>query len=324
MDIENHIRGNLIQRATAEERLFFGGARSATIASAIQDLAQSDGLRESHMAFFLEMNKAFRAAAGLTHNRGIVDIKFEQGILTPDSVAASEDWAVCPQDHNGKNLWAMNTYSSIVRQEGMFFTARDFPVKWHMEHINERCRQRKSNPIETESLTFLRHNAIALSMLRVFEEEHGKTGNTYLPFALPEKNGILVGHTMHLTPAEIGNRLFIVATNKFGMFPTERYQWLPHLAMTVRTFLGPDEITPAQAKLRMELLRFYQPGKIRLIEQELALFNKTPSGMPPADIPFMQEHQQCLQSLRKLMTSPLWYSAARLPAHLRSPDLHRT
>lgn len=323
MDPESYVNASLLSRATATERRFFEGLQSSSMASLVQDFAVSEGMREPHMEFFLGLNRDFRTATGLINIGSTNSFRFEGGVLVPGSIAQSHDWAVCPQDQAGKTFWAMNSYLSTAMPEGIFFCAREFPVKWHLDHINERCKQRRSSPIEPYSMDFVRHNAVALSMLRIFEEQHRKTGNSYYSFALPEKNGLLYGHTMNIASPEITNRLHLLATNRFGNFPTAPYSWRPNLCMTVRTFIGPDEMTPAQAKLRMELLRFYQPDKARALANELSFFNNVHGGYVHVAPGIMKTYEACTEAMKRLMTSPLWYATTRLPAHLRTMDFSK-
>ncbi len=320
MGPDEYIRQALQEKATPVERDFFSGKRLAEISSFAQDIHNSDAINSRHVDYFSTLFTAFGQASTLKPMRRSFTPRFENERLMEDSVIHSFDIGLSAEDHRGKTLYAINSFNAAASPAGFFFSARPMPVKWHMEHINQRCIERKSKPLDSNDWMFIQHNAMAASMLRIFEDDRDADPNAHRPFILPERRGILVGHTMQLPRDTPGNRIHLLATRDISAMQLSPYINNPYSIMTVRTFLGPDEMSPAMTKMRYSLLDFYKPQKMVTLFNELNNWDKLEANkdrFPPTS-----DDIAVMSGLKNLMNSPLWDQTARLPVHLQ-PRHHR-
>jgi hypothetical protein len=156
---------------------------------------------------------------------------------------------------------------------------------------------------------FRMHNAMALAMLRIFEDRHPK--GTY-PFVLPERNGILLGHTTPLPDSHPNNRIFMMAMESFDRFGIAQYEWIPKMSMMLNTFIGLKEMTPGQTNLRKALIPFYAGERAAGLGTEIdrALDTVKDERLLP------ERYTKAMSALTQVVESSLWKNATRLPKNL--------
>lgn len=315
MSLERYLNESLHERASPVERDFLAGPRGRQIHSLANDLFSGAPVNVRHVNFFSSLYQDFDTATKTRDMSRLDLVSYEGDHLAPGSEMRRRGWNISTETYrSGKVFYAMNEVNASVSDAGIFFSARSFPVKWYIDHINERCAQRGANLIDMHTPLFMRHNVLALAMLRVIEQDDHFDARMPQPFILPEKRGVLIGHTMRIPQGYEANRMFLLATNHLPAMNMGAYTRVPNFALSVRTYYGPDEMTPAMAKLRYSLLPFYQPQKILTLFPEMENF--THVALPPGH-PFQPpppEESAALPELAKLMKSPLWRQAARLPA----------
>lgn len=316
MSLERYLDESLYDRASPVERDLLAGARGRQIHSLANDLFSGAAVNVRHVDFFSTLYQDFDAATKTRDMSRPALLNYEGEHLAPGSEIRRRGWNISTETYrSGKVFHAINEVNASVSDAGVFFAARAFPVKWYMDHINERCAQRGANLIDMHTPLFMRHNVLALAMLRVIEQDEHFDARMPQPFILPEKRGVLIGHTMRIPEGYAANRLFLLASNNLPAMNMGRYARIPDFALSVRTYYGPDEMTPAMTKLRYSLLPFYQPQKIFGLFPEMENFNHIalPPGSPVVPPPPPTD-SATLSDLARLMKSPLWRQAARLPA----------
>lgn len=317
MDWEDQILKACLRRVTPQEETLFSGQKGKELAQFIRHVDTTPHLTEANVDYFNQLIEDFSRVSQVKTHRQDSELCSEGGIIMKKSFLYREGRGLSWENHRGKHFLAFNHFSSVVSGEGIFAAIRPYPVKWYDDHISGRFLERHKETNIAQDPIFFQHNAVALAMLRIIEDEHDHSQTGYHPFLLPERNGVLIGHTLRAMPDESWNRIMFLASNDYSAMPMDEYEWFPRLNMTVRTFYGPDEMTPAMVKMRQFLLPFYSGEKAKGLSLEMDAFHYVNNGTAFERDSRSSQYMDALIELADLMKTPLWRQAAILPEHLR-------
>lgn len=303
---------------TQVESSILSGKKARDYVSFFRDVHQSEAINPRHFDFFNDLTAQFRQAIGSTSHQHITHLHFENDRLTAESLSLTRASGLAVEDSGGKKLTSLTNLHTFVYPNSVFSTLTATPVKWHMDHIAERMASRGSNPLTEKAPIFFQHNALALSMLRILEEEHNEHVRGYHAFLLPERDGVLLGHTVPMAARENKNRVVLMAAAQdIRNLRTVPYEWIPTMNMTVRTYYGPKEMTPAMHRLRNRLLPFYGGEKAKALQLELDSVDDTQGSTHFETHPRRDNYINAFLDLSDIMQSSEWKLGTQLPQHLR-------
>lgn len=307
---------DMFPRLSRAERTLFSGTRAQEIAQFANDFHNANGINPAHLSYFFNLVDDFYAASSAKSTNIINDVRFDNDRLSPGSMVKISGWGVSAEDRRGKSLVSLNKFTAIAENAGFFMAARPYPVKWHLDHIKHRMQER--NPSRNTDIMFSEHNIVALAMLRIFEEEHVDGSIQYHPFVLPERGGIILGHTMRTAPEDSFNRVHLTLAKDFESLTLSPYVWMPGMHIIARTFINMAELSPQMQRLRGELLKFYTPARIQALDIQIPLFVETKKCDFFDKYPQKEAYMSAMVDLADLMAGPLWQKAVKLPMHLRA------
>ncbi len=297
---------------TTNESIIMGGQDGRDITSLFWDVASQERVTDRHAQELLRLSTPFANALSplSTHRDGT--LQTQDGLITPGYGITTKAMGTARETIEGRNFTALNIFSASVNAHGLFTHTLSFPVKWNTGHIDDRMEERGGGyKLDPVSPMFRAHNATALAMLRLLEQKHG---SGIYPVLLPERNGVLLGHTVPIPDDHPNNRIFMMSIDALDSFGIAFYEWRPKMHMTVRTFLGHGEMTLAQANLRKALLPFYSGDKAAGLHTEIDRMMDTEKN--PRLLP--EKYVRAVDALSRVMDSPLWKAALRLPSNLRN------
>lgn len=298
------------------ERVLLEGTLGRDVVSFVRDMKGGPRVTIHHLDQF------FSIAAKIANvGRSIAwgesqDAGFEGEYLTPGSYVNRSSIIVSQAPRLGKNLYTLENLYASATPNGMLAIVRPYPIQWHLDHIDDRSKERRGG-FNAQDDRFRLHNNVVMMMLQIIEEEHYTGETPYIPFILPESNGVLLGHTMSVRSGMDGNRIFMAAAKNHEVLNLGRYAHFPQLEATVRTFLGPDEMTPAIKQLRLQLLKYYAPPYKDALAMGMDMYVRTVGSAAYEDHPQRDRFEDALIGISDIMASPLWQKNVRLPAHLR-------
>ncbi len=313
---DEYLKEFLLGPVRENERSYFEGKAGRNIVSFVREMKNSPRVTMQHINHFFDMAAAF---SGL--HQGIAwgqsqDVDLDHDALVEGSYINRAAIMLSPAPRYDKNLFTIEHLAASASATGMLAVVRPYPIQWHLEHINERSELRKGS-FDTQNDRFRLHNNIIMMMLQVIEEEHYTGEMPYVPFILPEPNGVLLGHTMAVRPGADGNRIFIAAAKDRDALKLGRYAHFPQLEATVRTFLGPDEMTPGMKQLRLQLMKYYGPTYKDALSMGMDAYVYAEGSSLYETNPRRDRFEDALIGISDIMASPLWRKNVRLPAHLR-------
>lgn len=225
--------------------------------------------------------------------------------------------ALAPRERRGKIIHTLDTVYARASANGFLAIFRPYPIKWNLMHLYDRSAERGGTFHQHEDTPFREHNFMALIMLRIIEELHYTGKTSYIPFILPENNGVLLGHTMIPTLEDNYNRIFMAAAKDVASLGIERYEWIPQLEATVRTFLSFNEMSPALHRVRNQILQYYKAPYNQALGLGFDNYMGTENSTYYADDSRRPLYEKIVMGVAGIMDSPLWQQAVRLPLHLR-------
>lgn len=298
------------------ERALIDGALGRDMIRFVREMKGGAPVTLNHLDQFFNIANTLRGASRIIAAKESQDVWVANGAMVGTSHVSTATIGVIQAPRGEKKFYTLEHFSAVARPEGMLAIIRPYPIQWLMDHIDHRNTERHGG-FDAQSDRFHLHNNVIMMMLQIIEEEHFDGKNTHIPFLLPEGNGVLVGHTMAMLAGREGNRIFMAAAKDEARLNLSPYAWFPKLEATVRTFLGPDEMTPAMKQLRMQLLKFYSPPYRAALEIGLENYTRTIGCSSYEDHPQRDRFEEALIGIADIMASPLWRNNVRLPVHLQ-------
>lgn len=322
MDSHEYLKAYTLHGSTANERALYAGEKGRTYSNLFDNVVQNGVVLPGQV-------KGFRNfAEDLSGTFQNVTVEIFDGLRflgerpIPDTTSHLKAVGIVREEKRDREFTAFNLLFASLRDTGAHTTILSFPVKWNMDHIEERMKDRRGGYLDVGSTMFRVHNSLAMSMLRIFEKQ--KPPGLY-PFILPERNGVLVGHTIPLAPDFAKNRFAMAVARDRSLLDMhmERYEWIPTMHMRVNTFYGSREMTPAMHDVRKRLLPFYTAGKAAATQLEFESITNTINYSHVDNSSLGPQYLEGLSTLESIMGSHSWAQASRLPQQLRPSKLAR-
>ncbi len=320
--LKGEFKGYVLIRPTPDEMALLDGRKGLEYSSFFRDVKNSGVINPNHYAFWRKTTDDFSNAIKSRKQYATDDPVFEGGVLKSNSVYHARLVGLAKEDFNERQYLAMNFHNVNVDANGFFSAILSCPIKWNLAHIQQRIKERHGTPLEENTNVFAHHNAMALSMLRIFDDINDESPITYRPFVLPHREGLLLGHTI-LPEVDARNRLALMVSAENRQLNLQTYRWLPEKLMVVNSYIGQQEMTPAQKDLHKKLIPFKGGDKAKGFWLELDTIDQVRHSPSFDKHPEARNYAVTYLALEEIMHSDAWSNTVKMPENFVPPHLKR-